>query len=129
MVWVSAVVLIAVLMFVVLGMVVGRARATYNVPAPATSGHPTFERLFRVHQNTLEMLIAFIPGIWLYGWWVSQTWATGLGILFIAARILYTFQYIRDPKSRAIGAGLSFLVVLILIVGDLYAVLNLALSR
>jgi glutathione S-transferase len=129
MVWVSAVVLLAVLQFVVLGMIVGLARGRFNVPAPATTGHPTFERLFRIHQNSLEMLIAFVPGVWLYGWWVSQTWATALGVLFLAARILYAIQYVRDPKTRAIGASLSFIIILILIVGDLYAVLDLALSR
>ena len=129
MVWVSAVVLLAVLQFVVLGMLVGLARGRYKIHAPATSGHPTFERLFRAHQNSLEMLIAFIPGVWLYGWWVSQTWATALGIVFLVARLLYTIQYVNDPKTRQIGASLSFLIVTILIVGDLYAVVALALSR
>jgi glutathione S-transferase len=128
MVWVSAVVLVAVLQFVILGMWVGLARGRYKIAAPATTGHPTFERLFRVHQNSLEMLIAFIPGVWLYGWWVSQTWATALGVMFIVARILYAFQYVRDPRTRQVGASLSFLIVTILIVGDLYAVLELALS-
>jgi glutathione S-transferase len=125
MVWVSAVVLLAILQFVVLGMMVGMARGRFGIHAPATTGHPTFERLFRAHANSLEMLIAFIPGVWLYGWWVSQTWAAGLGLLFVLARILYTIQYVRDPKTREIGAGLSFIVVLVLIVGDLYAVLRL----
>lgn len=129
MVWVSAVVLIAILQFLVLGSLVGMARGRYNVPAPATSGHPTFERLFRVHQNSLEMLICFIPTVWLYGWWVSQTWATALGIVFVAARIIYAIQYVRDPKTRRVGASLSFLILFILTVGDLYAVLELALSR
>jgi glutathione S-transferase len=129
MVWVSAVVLVAILQFMVLGIIVGIARGRFKVPAPATTGHPTFDRLFRVHQNSLEMLIAFIPGVWLYGWWVSQSWATGLGIVFIAARILYAIQYVREPRTREIGAGLSFIIIIILIVGDLYAVLQLALSR
>jgi glutathione S-transferase len=128
MMWVSAVVLIAILQYVALGMAVGMARGRFKVHAPATTGHPTFERLFRAHANTLEMLIAFIPGIWLYGWYISQTWATVLGIVFIAARMLYVFQYVRDPKTREIGAGLSFIVVLILIVGDLYRVVRLGLD-
>jgi glutathione S-transferase len=129
MVWVSAIVLVAVLQYLVLGMLVGLARGRYKIPAPATTGHPAFERLFRVHQNSLEMLIAFIPSVWLYGWWVSQTWATGLGIVFVVARILYAIQYTQEPRSRHIGAALSFLVVTILVVGDLYAVVALALSR
>src|SRR5262245_7765284 len=128
MVWVSAVVLVAILQYIVLGMAVGMARGRFKIHAPATTGHPTFERLFRAHANTLEMLIAFVPGVWLYGWYISQTWATALGILFIAARILYVFQYVRDPKTREIGAGLSFLVVIILIVGDLYGILRIALN-
>ena len=129
MAWVTAVVLIALLQYIALGMAVGIARGRFGVRAPATTGHPTFERLFRAHANTLEMLIAFIPGVWLYGWWVSQTWATGLGIVFIAARFLYVFQYVRDPRTREIGAGLSFVVVIILLVGDLYGVVRLVLSR
>jgi glutathione S-transferase len=129
MAWVTAVVLIAILEYVVLGMMVGMARGRYQVHAPATTGHPTFERLFRVHQNTLEMLIAFIPAVWLYGWWISQTWATALGAVFVAARILYAIQYVRNPSTREIGAALSFLVVIILVVGDLYGVARLVLTR
>jgi glutathione S-transferase len=129
MAWVTGVVLIAILQYVVLGMMVGIARARFQVHAPATTGHPTFERLFRVHQNTLEMLIAFIPCVWLYGLWISQTWATALGLIFIAARILYAIQYVRNPRTREIGAALSFLVVMILVVGNLYGVARLVLTR
>ncbi len=129
MVWVTGVVLVAILQYIVLGMCVGIARGRFGIHAPATTGHPTFERLFRAHVNSLEMLIAFIPGVWLYGLWVSQTWATALGLVFIAARILYVIQYVREPRTREIGAGLSFLVIIVLIVGDLYAVCRLVLTR
>ena len=127
MVWVSAVVLFAVLQYLVIGMLVGRARGRYGVVAPACTGHPIFERWFRVQQNSLEMLIAFIPAIWLFGWWVSQTWATGIGIVFLAARIIYAVQYIRDPKTREVGAGLSFLTTTVLVVGALYGLLKIGL--
>jgi uncharacterized membrane protein YecN with MAPEG domain len=112
-----------------LGIAVGMARGRFGIHAPATTGQPTFERRFRAHQNTLEMLIAFIPGVWLYGWYVSQTWATWLGIVFVAARFLYIFQYVRNPKTREIGAGLSFLIVIILIVGNLYGVVRIVTTR
>ena len=46
----------------VLVIMVGRARGTYGVKAPATTGHPEFERYFRVHQNTLESAYRFHPG-------------------------------------------------------------------
>src|SRR5215472_3834074 len=43
-----------------------RARGHYGIAAPATSGHPVFERLFRIQQNTLEQLVLFLPALWLY---------------------------------------------------------------
>ena len=129
MVWVSAVVLLAVLQYFVVGMLVGRARVWYGVAAPACTGHPKFERWFRVHQNSLEMLMAFIPAIWLYGWWVSPTWAVAIGLVFVGARILYTAEYVADPKSRVIGAGLSFLTVIVLIVGGIIGCIRIGLTN
>lgn len=129
MVWVSAVILLAVLQYVVVGMIVGRARMWYGVHAPACTGHPKFERWFRVHQNSLEMLMAFIPAMWLFGWWVSPTWGVGIGLLFVAARIIYTAEYVAEPKSRVLGAGLSFLTVLALVIGGLVGVVRIALTN
>ncbi len=128
MVWVSAVVLLALLQYMVLGLLVGVARGRYKVAAPATTGHPLFERWFRIHQNSLELLIAFIPAMWLFGWWVSQAWATGIGLVFVAARVLYAVQYLRDPKTREISAGLSFLAIFALIVGCLVKVVAIGLG-
>jgi hypothetical protein len=129
MVWVSAVILLAVLQYVVTGMIVGRARIWYGVNAPACTGHPKFERWFRVHQNSLEMLIAFIPAMWLFGWWVSPTWAVGVGLFFIAGRIIYTFQYVVDPSSRRLGAGLSFVTILVLVIGGIGGLVRIALTN
>ena len=129
MVWVSAIVLLAVLQYVILGILVGRARGRYGVAAPATTGHPKFERWFRVHQNSLEMLMAFIPAIWLFGWWVSPTWGTAIGLLFIAGRIIYAVQYIAEPKSRLLGASISYFAVLALVIGCLAGVIRIGLTN
>ena len=117
--FVAFVATVAVVEYMILMLLTGRARGTYGVQAPATTGHPMFERWFRVHQNSLEMLIAFIPAAWLFGWWVSQAWAAAIGLVYVAARILYTVQYLKDPKTREIGAGLSFLAIFVLIIGCL----------
>jgi len=129
MVWVSAVILLAVLQYVVTGLIVGRARAWYGVAAPACVGHPKFERWFRVHQNSLEMLIAFIPALWLFGWWVSPTWGVAVGLVFVAARIIYTAQYVAEPRTRQFGAGLSFAAVLVLVIGGLVGLVRIALTN
>ena len=53
---VYATILLALLEYIVMAALVGRARAKYGIHAPATTGHPDFERANRVHINTLENL-------------------------------------------------------------------------
>ncbi|MGH7778886.1 MAG: MAPEG family protein [Candidatus Binataceae bacterium] len=116
---VAAVMGLALIEYFVLGGLVGRARGIYHVAAPATTGDPIFERYFRVHQNTLESLIIFIPALWLFATYASISIAIALGLIFIAVRIIYAVGYIKDPEKRAVGAGLSFLVNAILVLGGL----------
>jgi len=42
---------------------VARAHITYGVKLPATTGHPDFERVFRVQMNTLEWMPIFLPSL------------------------------------------------------------------
>ncbi|CAA9892398.1 MAPEG family protein [Candidatus Methylobacter favarea] len=58
--------ILAVLQFFLFGILVGRARRQHRVKAPATSGHELFERAFRVHMNTLEQLVGFLPALHRY---------------------------------------------------------------
>ena len=128
MIWVSAVILLALLQYMIFGTFVALARGWYRVPAPACTGHPKFERWFRVHQNSLELLMTFVPAMWLFGWWVSPTWAVAIGLVFVAARILYAVQYISEPATRRIGAAVSFLSLFVLIIGCLYGLVRLSLN-
>lgn len=123
---VAIVVLLALVEFIVFTMLVGRARIRCNIKAPATTGHPVFERYFRVQQNTLEQLIVFVPAIWLFGVYVSPLWAAGLGLLFVIGRMVYLVGYVAEPGKRAPGFGLSFLANIVLTIGGLVgAVLSL----
>jgi uncharacterized MAPEG superfamily protein len=117
---VAVVILLALLQYVVFGMLVGRARGRYGVKAPAVTGHEIFERYFRVHYNTLELLVAFVPAIWLFGTYVSPAWAAGLGLLYVVGRVLYLRGYVADPAKREIGFGLSVLPIIVLLVGGLW---------
>ena len=47
---------LALIVYFALSVNVGRARATWNVPAPQASGHPEFDKRYRVQMNTLEQL-------------------------------------------------------------------------
>jgi len=116
---VAIVVLLALLEFVAFGLLVGRARVMYGVKAPATSGHEVFERHFRVHYNTMELLVVFVPAIWLFALYVSPQWGAGLGAVYLVGRILYFRSYVADPARRSMGFGMSMMPVLVLLVGAL----------
>ncbi len=111
---------LAMLQYLYFGFAVGGARGRYGVKAPATTGHETFERYFRVHMNTLELLVVLIPALPLFGWFVSARWAAVLGAVYLVGRFLYFYTYVRDPAKRSAGFGLSFLPVVVLLIGGIY---------
>jgi uncharacterized membrane protein YecN with MAPEG domain len=121
--FVALVGLLALLQYLVFGMLVGRARGKYGVKAPAVAGHEIFDRYFRVQQNTLELLVVFLPALWLFALYVSATWAAVLGAVYLVGRVLYLRGYVADPSKREIGFGLSFLPILVLVIGALVGVL------
>src|SRR5260370_40508597 len=85
----GAVIALALIEFSILGVMTGRARVRLGVPAPATTGNPEFERYFRVHQNTMESLVVFIPAVYLFGLIWNMHLAAAIGLLFIVARVVY----------------------------------------
>jgi glutathione S-transferase len=123
MVGVQIILVLALLEYMVLGFNAGRARVKYDIKAPATTGHPMFERAYRIHYNTLEQLIVFVPSLLLFSYYVSARFAFILGLLFVIARAVYAVGYTRDPEQRAYGAGLTFLVNTVLVIGSLVGLL------
>ena len=116
---VAAAIMLAILEYIGLAMLVGYVRGRYGVAAPAVTGHPEFERYFRVQQNTLELLVPLVPSAWLFGLYVSAVWGAVLVGVFVIGRAWYAIAYIRDPQRRGPGFGLSFLSLVILAIGAL----------
>lgn len=115
--YVALVIVAALLQYFYFGILVGNARGKFNVAAPAITGHPVFERYYRVHQNTLEMLVIFIPAIVLFGYWVRPDLGAGIGAVYLVGRLVYLRAYVSDPGNRSLGFGLSILPTLILLLG------------
>ena len=111
---------LALLQFIVFGFKVGRARGRYGIKAPATSGNETFERHFRVQQNTLEQLIVFLPGLYLFSHYYSPLVAAAIGVIYLIGREVYSMTYVKDPAKREIGYGLTFLPTVVLVLGGLF---------
>jgi glutathione S-transferase len=119
MAYVDIVTVLAVLQFILFGFQVGKARGKYGVKAPATTGNEIFERFFRIQQNTLELLVGFIPGIYLFSRYLNPLWAAALGVIYLVGRQIYAATYVKDPSKRSLGYGLSFLPVAVLLIGGL----------
>jgi glutathione S-transferase len=119
MAYVDIVTALALLQFMAFGMQVARARSKYGVHAPAVAGNEIFERHFRVQQNTLEQLIVFLPGLYVFAHYFNPLWAAGLGLIYLTGRQVYSASYVKDPKSRSAGFGLTLLPTLALIIGGL----------
>ncbi|MGB0921865.1 MAG: MAPEG family protein [Alphaproteobacteria bacterium] len=114
--------LMALGQYMLFGILVGRARAKHSVPAPAITGHPEFERMFRVQQNTLEQLIVFIPALWLFAAYISDFWGGLVGIMFIVGREIYMMGYVKQAEKRSLGFGITFGASAILWVGSLVGI-------
>jgi len=110
---------LALVEFWAFGLLVGGQRVKRKVSAPATTGDDIFERYHRVHYNTMEQLIIFIPAILLYANYISINWAAGLGVVYLLGRIVYLTGYVKDPKKRSMGFGLSWMPATILLLGGL----------
>jgi glutathione S-transferase len=126
---VAIVAVLALLQYILFAMLVGQARGKFGVNGPAVTGHPVFERYFRVQMNTLELLIALLPGLWLFAHYVSPTWAALLGAVYLVGRFLYLRSYVADPTQRGPGFGLSFLPIVALLVGGLIGAVLALLHR
>jgi glutathione S-transferase len=115
-------ILLALAEYIVMAGLVGRARGKYGIRAPAMTGHPDFERANRVHINTLENLIIFVPAVWIFATYVSPLYAAILGAAFVVARAVYAIGYLQAAEKRGIGAGVTGIVNVLLVAGGLIGI-------
>ena len=113
---------LAILFYFFTSTRVARARAAYGVKAPAISGNPDFERVFRVQMNTLEWMPIFLPSLWLFAIYISDPIAAVLGLVWIAGRVLYMTGYSQAANKRSRGFGIQALATGILLLGALGAI-------
>jgi glutathione S-transferase len=113
--YVTLVVIVALAEYLYFMFVVGKARARYNISAPATTGDVNFERHFRVQANTIEQLIVFIPAVYLAGYYLNAIAAAAIGCFFIIGRILYYRAYVTDPARRGPGMVIGYFATVLLV--------------
>ena len=119
MTYVHIVALLAVVQFIIFGMLVGAARGKYGVAAPAMTGNDHFERAVRVHMNTLEQLICFLPALLIAANYWSPIYVAAVGVVYLVGRTMYRQAYVADPAKRGLGFLLTFLPTTLLAVAGL----------
>ncbi len=103
----ALVTLLTILLLFGTSWLVGRARGKYAIKAPAASGHPMFERAYRVQMNTLEQTVMFLPTLWLAATYGFTGWAGIAGLVWVAGRVWYAVAYMAEPAKRGPGFGLA----------------------
>ncbi len=120
----AVVTLLNVLLLLATMMMVGAARGRYQIKAPATTGHPDFERVFRVQMNTLEATVMFLPALWLAATFWNAYYAGYVGLVWIVGRVWYVLAYARAAERRGPGFLLGFLANLVLIGGAAWGIVR-----
>jgi hypothetical protein len=121
--YVDLVALLAVIQLVFFGVLVGRARSRYGIKAPAVTGNEMFERAYRVQMNTLELMVAFLPCLFIAAKYWPQSYVALAGAVYLVGRLIYWRSYTAAPTSRALGFALSMLPILALLIGALGAII------
>ena len=116
---VAIVTILALLLYFVMSLRVGQGRSKYGVAAPAITGNPDFERLYRVQANTLEWLPIFLASLWLFALYWDERVAAGVGVVWIIGRYLYMTGYAREASARSMGFGIQAMATGVLLFGAL----------
>lgn len=122
--YVDLVAVLAVIQLIFFGVLVGRARTRYGVKAPAVSGHDMFERAYRVQMNTLELMVAFLPALFIAARYWPPSWVAIAGAVYLVGRLIYWRSYTAAPASRGLGFALSMMPILALLIGALAGILR-----
>ncbi|AFY45840.1 MAPEG family protein [Nostoc sp. PCC 7107] len=121
--WTSLITALTLLLYSVITINVGRARAKYKVMPPKMTGEPNFERVLRVQQNTLEQTILFLPGLWLFSVYINPLWGAIIGAIWLVGRIVYAWGYYQAAEKRMIGFAITIISGSVLLLGSLIGII------
>ena len=113
---------LALAQYTLFGIQAATLRGKHGLKAPAQTGHPEYERMNRVHLNTAEQLIMFLPALWIHAYYANPLWGAIIGMVYIVGRFIYKAAYLKDPASRTVGFTLSFLPSAVLMIWALVVV-------
>src|SRR5215469_1776859 len=114
--------LLAVAFYFFLATRVAVARGKFKIKHPATTGNPDFERIFRVHMNTLEWMPTFLVPLWLCALYLNDIAAAVLGLIWIGGRVWYATGYTKAVEKRVPGFFVQSTACALLFIGALVGI-------
>jgi len=119
----ALVTLLSIILVIVLMFRVGLGRGKYKVDAPKMFGHETWDKIFRIHANSVEQAVLFFPALWVAAFLAGDVVAASVGGVWILGRLIYAQAYLKNPKSRAPGMLMTFGSTLVLVGISLYHII------
>lgn len=113
--YVELVAMTAVLQFLIFGAMTGLERRKSGLKGPNVTGDEGFERMYRVQMNTLEMLIAFLPALFIASKYWPVALTASLGVVYLIGRFIYWRAYVSAPAKRGLGFKLTIVPTALLI--------------
>ena len=120
----ALVTLLAIAFFFFLATRVAVAHGRFGIKLPATTGNPDFERIFRVHINTLEWMPTFLAPLWLCAIYLNDIGAAVLGLVWIVGRAVYFAGYTRAVEKRLPGFFVQSTACILLFLGALAGIIR-----
>jgi len=118
----SLVSLLAVAFYFFLATRVAVAHGRFGVSLPAMAGDPDFERICRVHMNTLEWMPNFLVPLWLCALYLSDMAAAAIGLVWVIGRLVYFIGYREAVEKRIPGFFIQAMACLLLFAGALFGI-------
>ena len=120
----AIVTVLVVLFYFFVATRVSAARQKFGVKLPAMTGHPDFDRVVRVHMNTLEWMPIFLPLLWLCAIFFSDGVGALLGLVWIAGRVLYFAGYTKAVEKRRSGFFIQAMACVLLLLGAIAGIVT-----
>ncbi len=106
---------LALAQFVFFCFAVGKARETTRLRRRQPPEMKSSSATSGVQMNTLEAARRARAVILLFGPILRLYLASALGVIYLVGRLIYFTSYVKDPKRRGAGYGLSALPVMVLL--------------
>ena len=120
----AIVTVLVVLFYFFVATRVAAARIRFGVKLPAITGHPDFERIYRVQMNTLEWMPTFLPLLWLCAIYFSDGAAAVVGLIWIAGRVVYFLGYREAVEKRLPGFFIQSIACILLLIGAVIGIVR-----